>query len=85
MYLLMTSKIHEAVPRSRYEPTLRILWNAVARPRCQCGDKGIGQCVFSGCNIMRARSEQRHEASVRFARYRFDRVMRRLISSSFQR
>ena len=85
MYLLMTREIQEAVACSRQEPALWVLRNTVAGPGRQRGHEGIGQRVFSGCDVTRARGEQRHEPTVRFARDSFDRVMRRLISSSFQR
>ena len=85
MHLLVSRMIQQAIARGRQEPTLGIFRNTVARPRGQCGHQRVRQRIFSGCNITRARCEQRHESPVRFARYRFDRAVRRLMSSSLQR
>ena len=84
MYLLMSRVISQAVARSRKEPCLRILRNAVARPCGQRGQQCVAQRVFSARDIVGARCEQRDKASVRFARYRLDRAVRLFISSGFQ-
>jgi hypothetical protein len=84
MYFSMSGMINQAIARGRQEPSLRICWNAIARPPGQCGQQRVGQCVFSAGDIVRARCEQRHEASIRFARYRLDRAVRPLISSRLQ-
>jgi hypothetical protein len=68
-----------AVPRHAQQPRIGLRGNAVGRPAFERAREGVGERVFGGGDVVRARRQNRQQPAVRLARRPFGGLMSRRV------